>query len=405
MEDVRRLLGIKIESTYWDEAYAKAKKDPQVPEWMSQEYIRSLHDDYGLFPTYIDYVLTTAKQVSQKPELCLLAKTLAYILSTKKSFSDAFTEFELPEAPDGEASIGYDCFAILPIVANLRPTWDELASRGMPEEFITSSLIVIEWLMSGAFKEAGKPCFSEKYFRLYSVAIYMKYFILNRLRFEICPKADVPAGIFRNKDGKYCILMGNTYLHKSGHILGSFGCSDAVDSYYADFVETEDAYEGYAVDETTRLAQNVRTVLPKKEWEPVFVPGDDVIRVHIPMGGKLKKEACEKSYALAKELLPRCFPEYDFKCFLTGCWMLSPELKDVLPLESNIISFQSKYEAFPLKSNAEDAFMYVFGIEGARLEELDYESLPESNSLMKGIKKKTLEKNFIYEFSGFIPWR
>ena len=404
MEDVRRTLGVKIESPYWDEAYSKALKETQVPEWMTREYIRSLHDDYGLFPTYIDYILAVAEEVSKDASLCLLAKTLAHILSTKKDFKDAFFEFELPKAREGEESIGYDCFAILPIVANLRPTWDELASLGMPEEFITSSLVVIEWLMSGAIKEAGKPVFSEKHFRSYSAAIYVKYFILNRLRFEVHPKADICARIFKNKDGKLLILMDNTYLHKTGHILGSFGCCDKEGSYYADFVETDNFYEGYAVDKVTHLTQNKRTILSKKEWEPVLAPGDDVIKVHIPMGEKLRRKECEESYKFAKTILPRCFPEYDFKGFLTGCWMLSPELKDILSSESNIISFQNEYEVFPLKSNAEDAFVYVFGINGVPSDKIEVMALPEKNSLMRGIKKKTLEQKFIYEFNGFIPW-
>lgn len=405
MKDIRETLGIKIESPYWDDAYRNAQEEPQVPQWMSQEHIRSLHDDCGLLPNHIESVLSAAAQVSQNPDLCLLAKTLAHILAKKKGFHEAFTEFELPNAPEGlEETIGYDCFAVLPIVANLRPTWDELVKRGMPEEFITSSLASVDNFMTSASRKAGKPAFNDGYFRLYSLAIYIKYFVLKRLRLEVHPKSDRPVRIFQNNEGKLCVLMDGTYLHKSGHILGSFGCTEEEGSYFADFVETEDTYEGYAVDEITRLAQNKRTVLSKNEWKPVFVPGDDVIKVHIPATGKLSKEACEESYELAKTLLPRCFPEYDFKGFLIGCWMLSPELKDILPAESNIIEFQRKYEVFPLKNNAADAFMYVFGIENTPIDEIDYAALPETNSLMRGIKQKALESKFVHQFNGFILW-
>lgn len=404
MKDVRKILGVKIESPYWDEAFGKAQSEPVIPSWMTKEHIHSLHSDCGLLSDNIEAILSAASLISKNPELCLLAKILAHIIATKKTFEEAFTEFELPRAPEGtENTIGYDCFAVFPIIANLKPTWDELVARGMPEAFISAGLFWVDCFMSEATEQMGKPAFTDKYFKMYPITVYINQFILKRLRFEIHPASDRPVRIFRNRNGRICILMDKVYLHKSGHILGSFGCSDEDDSYFADFVETDSTYEGYAVDEITRLAQNVRTVLLKKEWEPVFVPGDDVIKVHIPYTGKLTNEACEEAFELAESLLPRCFPEYDFKGFLLGCWMLSPLLREILPAESNIIKFQNRYEIFPMKSNAADAFLYVFGIDGIPVGDIDCESLPESTALMRGIRKNALENKFVHQFNGFIP--
>ena len=98
MNDVRDILNIKIESPYWDEAYAKALSEPAVPEWMTEAYIRALHEEKGVLPRRLDTILSVLPHAVAVPELCLLAKTLYHIIGTKKSFSEAFTEFELPKA-------------------------------------------------------------------------------------------------------------------------------------------------------------------------------------------------------------------------------------------------------------------------------------------------------------------
>ncbi len=50
MNDVRDMLQIKIESPYWDEAYKLALSEADVPEWMTEEYIRVLHREKGVLP-------------------------------------------------------------------------------------------------------------------------------------------------------------------------------------------------------------------------------------------------------------------------------------------------------------------------------------------------------------------
>ena len=84
--------------------------------------------------------------------------------------------------------------------------------------------------------------------------------------------------------------------------------------------------------------------------------------------------------------------------------MLSPELCDILKPESNIISFRNKYNIYPVKSTALDALMYVYNFRGNSPDELDFEKLPEDNTLRRGVKQKMLEGKFVHEFGGFFPW-
>ncbi len=404
MYDVRTKLGIKVESRYWDDAYALALSETGTPEWLTEEFIRTMHDKYGVLKITYETLLAARPLVVENEDLCLLAKTIYHILETKLVFSKAFTAFEMPEVPKNvENTIGYDCFIAFPILAHVRHSWHELSARGVPDAVCTSSLMIFDELYKGFSKEAGKPCFPLGYFKIYSAAIYVHSLIIGRLRFEMKKGTGWDVHIFKNKNGEYIPLMHDVTLHRSGRVLGSYCCEDTNDSYIADFRETEDTYEGYSVDPKTGLAKNVRTVLHKAEWSPVFSENDDIIAVHIPYGGKLDREICRKSYADAREIFARCYPEHDFKCFLTACWMLSPELKNILPPESNILAFSEPYMIFPVKSQAHDAFFYVYGIEAASVSEIDIENLPETNTLTRGVKNSALEGKYVYEFGGFMP--
>ena len=220
MQDIRTLLHIQIESPYWDKAYEKALAEPQIPVWLTQDYIRTLHETYGLLPKTLHTVLAALPFVQKEPALCLLAKTLYHILATQKKFSQVFTTFELPTAPDGtDNTIGYDCVALFPVLAHLLPSWDILKARGIEDAVLTDSLFWADFLFDEACKQAGKPMFPESKFKAYSVAIYLNHLIIGRLRFEIHENSNRNARIYQNKNGDYCVLMDDTVLHRSGHIL------------------------------------------------------------------------------------------------------------------------------------------------------------------------------------------
>lgn len=402
--DIRQNLGIKIESPYWDKAYNLAKREEEVPFWLTEEYIKYLNDECNVLRMNYERILEALPYVTENEDLLLLAKTLYYIIAEKKKAKEAFSFLEFPVAPhDAPCSLGYDFVGIFPILAHIKPSWEELEKRGIDKQIISDSLVTPDNLVKYTYERLGKYGLGNNEFLAYDVSVYINYLKIGRLRFEMRPSAPSNVRIFEN-DGKICILMNNVKMHRSGNVLGSYGCCDEEGSFLASFDETENEYVGCAVDNETNLAVNEKVVLPKKDWKPVLLPGDNIMRVHIPYGGRLDKEQCEDSYKRAREVFEQSYPEIKFTAFTIGCWMLSPVLREILPKESNIIEFQSKYNIFPEKSGAVDAFMYVFGFRGASVDEIDLQNLPETNSLMRGVKKKALEGKFVYECGGFFKW-
>ncbi len=404
MNDIRKELRVEIESPYFDEAYARALADPTVPDWLTEEHLCFLSKECGILPHSFDLLLEARRILVGEPALCLLTKTVYHILAKRKKYSESFTAFSIPEPSSEEKRIAYELFAAFPVLAHARITWEELLARGVDRDVATDSLLWTDTFLKEAEEKHGRPCYPKEYFAAYSVGIYVDSLIVGRLRFQIGENYERPVRVFKNKSGAFRALMDKTLLHSSGHVFGSYGCEDETDAYPANLTETVDAYEGHAVNPETGLAEHVRTRLSKSEWTPVFTSGDTVLRVHIPGGKKLDHDACIASYARAKELFGRCYPEYHFGAFMIGCWMLSPVLREILPPTSNIVAFASDYTVFPIQNNALDAFGYVFGIHPASPSEIDLSALPEDNSIRRGIKAKSMEGKYVHQFGGFMEY-
>ncbi len=405
MDDVREILGIKIESPCWDKAYSLAVKEPQAPYWLTTEYIEKLHKKYNVLRANYDVLISAVPCVAENPHLCLLAKTLYHIIGEKTKSKEAFTRFELPKAPEGvETTLGYDFVGIFPILAHIEPSWRELENRGVDAAIISDSLVTPDNLVTYSYERLGKYCLGDAEFMFYDASLYVNYLKIGRLRFEMYPDSKLHVRAFINDKNDVCILLDGADIHKSGHLLGTYGCTNKDDSFCAEIEESNDCYEGYAVDKNTGLCQGFKTNLKKTDWIPVLSKGDNVMKVHIPYGGRLDKAEVESSYARAREVFAKCYPEIKFKNFVVTCWMLSPGLRDILSPESNIVSFQNKYNIYPVKSTALDALMYVYNFKGKSPDELDFENLPEDNTLRLGVKQKCLNGKFIHEFGGFFPW-
>lgn len=403
--DIRKTLHIEMDSPFWDEALEKAKNAAAVPQWLTDGYITDLERDFALFGNRADMISRALCQVREIPELCLLAKILYYIIGMKKSFSQSFSSFALPKSPEDRIDfLGYDFVGLFPILAHIRLSCLELAERGIAADIIYDTLSFLRTRIQKSFEQTDKPRFGENAFSIFRVYVYTNFLWIGRLRFEIHPNSNRNVKAFADRNGNVCILMCDTMLHASGAILGSVGCTGADGAFDADFLETDDYYEGYAVDRRSCLAETTRTRLPKSEWKCILQPGDSLLKVHIPSKGRLLKEACDAAYESAQQVFQKCYPEYDFKGFICNTWLLCPALATFLKKDSNIVLFQKKYHIFPGKNNAADVFHYVFDRKVASANEVDFSQLPEGNSMQRGVKKLLLDGTYIHQFNGFIPF-
>lgn len=103
--------------------------------------------------------------------------------------------------------------------------------------------------------------------------------------------------------------------------------------------------------------------------------GTQVVNVHIPSSGPLRKEDCEASFAQAKSFFGR-----QTTIFMCDSWLLFPAHRDFLPQHSNILMFMDFFTIVSQKETTEfrDAWR-VFG----KPAEPPYTDLPEETSLQR----------------------
>lgn len=123
-------------------------------------------------------------------------------------------------------------------------------------------------------------------------------------------------------------------------------------------------------------------------WQGIeghFITGEYVLYVHIPSDAILTRENLDKSYHMAGEFFKKFFKEFKYKCFYTHTWLLSKELKKLLPETSKILLFQSDYEIISIDEEDTSFMRWVY-----KRKYEDLHELTENTSLERNIKKHLL---------------
>jgi len=131
--------------------------------------------------------------------------------------------------------------------------------------------------------------------------------------------------------------------------------------------------DGFAHRKSRRLSLD--------EWELVMAPGDDMLIIHVPASGPLTFEDCGESFRRALEVFPLHFPDFKFRGFYTGTWLLDTRLQTLLPSEANIVRMQREMYLYPgLQGDNHEYYERVFGW-GVT----DINSVPWKTSLQKAV--------------------
>ena len=120
--------------------------------------------------------------------------------------------------------------------------------------------------------------------------------------------------------------------------------------------------------------------------------------IHIPKGENLAEKEVNDSLVKIDKYLKKYFKDEEI-IYYTESWLLSPELKEILPDNSNIIKFQNKFDIVEYEENIKDFLNFVFD---DVLDNIKYDELPENTSLQKALKKKILNKEKLHLGLGIL---
>lgn len=403
MEKLFERLNVVIESDFLEEAYKKAINLNEIPHWLTKEYILKLNEELDVFEVYLEKVLLALGKVKENADLLVFVKILYFLIELSPKREDVVKNIKLPlKTGEEDEVIGYNLAAVFPVAAHILKLRDSFVKRGIEEKYISATLKFLELGIKESTERMNYLSYNEAYFTWDIYYLYEELIRIERFEMQVVPHFYYHVQVLENQSGERVVLADNLVLHREGHVLGTAGYMDEEGSYKAEVTQTEECFEGYKVDNETHLFENKKTQFSKKEWKVILKDGDAVFGIHIPANLPLDDETCMFSFKKAKEVLSRCFPEYDFKAFVTGTWLLAPELKGFLKPQSNILAFQKYFTIFPSEyAYGKAVFSFVYQLNVFKDIALDYNTLKEDTSLMRNIKKHYLDGKYVHEFNGF----
>jgi hypothetical protein len=137
--------------------------------------------------------------------------------------------------------------------------------------------------------------------------------------------------------------------------------------------------------------------LNAREWQLVAAPGDGSLDIHIPKGGKMDFEQCQKALMDACEFYRQYFPEKEIRIFTICSWLMDAQFQLLLSPQSNIVRFQREFYLFPVLADEKAAYERVFGDPS-----VDIANAPEDTALQTAVKRFVLSGGNLRFGSGVI---
>ncbi len=392
VEQMKKELGMKSVPGCFFDIYNEIADsyEERAESILSDEYLRkTLTEGYALLP-YIDTVIEAAAKVRKNGALRLLVCLLEKWVRSGGNPNDA--EYD---APEGEG-LEYDFFHLFAAIPAIPECVSFFRDRNVPENIIETTMHEYDYCFLMRLWNTGKISFDRGRLSWIKKMINHQIISIGRFKYELPTTRVNGIKVYRNKRGEVLVLADGLHIHKNGHVVGSIGCEDEADSFFADISETETEIVGHVIIDGE--VEREKKSFSKAEWELCLSKEDAVIPVHIPREGAFDTDTVEKSYASLREVMKNCFPDMPYKAIHCQSWMMSRDLRKVLKPTSNILAFQNKYIHYPCKSDGTWVFGFVFMGEGGIS---DIDNLSEKTSLQRNVKALYQNGGAIYDDSGF----
>ena len=361
------------------------------PTITTAAYISEINARYSLFKQYLKEVIDAGEAIRQNPALLRYTNLLARAMQDREHFASGRVGLPASEAYD-------PAFAFSPVIAMLPSmaiTEKNLKEHHIPQPYYDQTFASFEGCVRIVEQRFGHPGMNATYFGWLQHYFEVTIFHIHTLNFERKNAMPASCAVLKSRHtNDIVVLPYNKVMHRDGMILGSAGYTDEAGSYTAEFREDEDAYVGYPCDKLG-FCMGIRVRYYKTDWELALAPGDPVLSVHIPRGTTLGGNACEEAFDQALRFYAEHYPEFKPKAFVCYSWLMDKRLDAICGGTKNISVFQSYFKTFPIPSAGKEVFSFVF------IHPFDrYEDLPEDTRMMRALKKRYLDGDFVHAFGG-----
>ena len=136
---------------------------------------------------------------------------------------------------------------------------------------------------------------------------------------------------------------------------------------------------------TTRQAGGHLFRIGDLEYEIKHIEEGTLIGIHIPSDADFSPSAIDGSLARAKCFFTEYYPELSSAEYRCHTWLLDSQLSEMLNENSNILSFQKRFEISDEGEISSEFIEWLFNTKS-----VDYLHLPETTSLQRNVKKHLL---------------
>lgn len=391
LEALRDELGVSKlpESFYGIYEKIKSTYEPYATLILSDKYITKTLSDCFALSSFTKEILAAAAEVRKNDALCLLVCIMEQWL---RNGAEDIADYE---APQGEGA-AFDFLHLFPMIPTMPDSVAHLRARNVPEDIIAATMQEYDFCVDKLLQNTGRPAFDKGRFNWVRRVANNTMIRIGRFKYDLPAKRVSGIRAYRNADGDICVLANGADVHYSGKILGSAGCEDTSGSFHAEIEEIHDKIIGYPI--VDGLITNKKCELDKAQWSLCLSEDDNVVFVHIPPKESFDVAAMEASYARAREIFAKHYPDRPYSAFFCRSWLMSRDLRKVLKPTSNILAFQNKYIHYPCLCYGTQVFNNVFPEIGVPE---DYNTLPEETSLQRNVKNLYLNGGYILNDNGF----
>ena len=392
IDELMARLGCEKFPERWREIYADAVRIYENGEnpLLRPTYYDELQKSYRVFENTLDIYKKAAELLAAREEAALFFCILCRALRDRGTIQRDIAQMQIPPTPEGADPLPYDMMTALSLCQSYDAFYEKMRAHNVPDDILYESMKIPEKCVE---LHIDRPRLTS--FDWYQHAYDGKLYRIGRLQLEFPMGMPHLYCVFENKNGEI-VALANQRVHRDGFALGSRNYTDEEGAFTATVEETDDAYIGYPFDERGHVRLE-KVTLPKAEWSVKLKCGDLLVGLHIPKGKGFEDEAVEETLRRSKEFLKNCYPEYAYKAFFCGSWLLDPTLVEILGENANISKFCKRFIPFGVRSAGISPFGYVFQKHGndVKIEEFD-----ENTSLQRALKKHYLEGKAIYDMHG-----
>ncbi len=354
--------------------------------------IDKLQSDYDTFGGFYGLVRAVATQINADENRSLWIKTACAYAKDR-----TLEEVNRIPVPKADGTIVTSLLPLYILISMLPSAVEEYRRRGFSEKEIGLVMHRIWDGMRIVERQTGMPGINKTYFTWQTLFARARIFELEEgLQFEL---AKVPEAVvyIRNKEsGQIVPMIDGGMVHRSGlQMLGSIGYEDPAGAFEATFSEDQQNFYGYGCFDCK--IDTVKKTYPKTQWEIYLRPGDDFISFHIPEGADISLDSVLPQFEKGRQIAKERYPEHKGQDIFGSSWILDPSLNEIVKPESKIARLMTLFTLYPVKSDGDSIFSFVFERKPDNLKDL-----PEDSSLRRGLKKMYLEGRYNHIYAGIV---